>query len=161
MKLSSTRYSIRFTRLCLCLLAGLGPIAAQAEEPSIKERLNQAVGRELFVAEDALPGKVHTWKDVKRWYPARGEDPMRMSYPEKLKGSGISEMVTVRLIITPEGLAINPMVEDIKNKELALPAILHVAGLKFQVPKIDGKPVYLQQKVKLICSEDPAFGKKK
>jgi hypothetical protein len=92
--------------------------------------------------------------------PRGGAGAMRMAYPANLKGSGISEVITVRLIITPEGLVLNPVVEDLKNKELAIPAILHVANLRFQVPRIDGKPVYLNQKVKLVCSEDPEFGRK-
>ncbi|NDV61241.1 hypothetical protein G0Q06_02115 [Puniceicoccales bacterium CK1056] len=151
---------IRTISLFLLTLALLNPSSAFAGETSMTEKLNEMVGRKLYVDPADIPGKIHTWKDVKKWYPARGKDPLRMSYPESLKGTGISEMVTVRLIITPEGNAINPKIEDLQNKELAIPAILHVAGLRFQVPKINGEPVYLSQKIKLKCSEDPDFGKK-
>lgn len=157
MKTSLTSFLI----LTAAFISSIAAPSLSADEASVKERLNQAVGRALYVDEADIPEKVHGWSDVKKWFPARGKDPMRMPYPESLKGSGISEFVTVRLIITPEGRVINPVLEDLSHKEMAIPAILHVAGLRFQVPKIDGKPVYLNQKVKLICSEDPEFGKKK
>lgn len=144
----------------LMVLSAIFPGVLSAGKIDVKERLNLAVGRELYVEPSDIPEKVHTWADVQRWYPPRGEDPLRMAYPEELKGSGFSTIITVRVIITPEGLAINPTIENLKRKELAIPALLHVAGLKFQVPKIDGKPIYLTQKVKLICSEDPNFGRK-
>jgi hypothetical protein len=146
--------------ILLVTLVLCAPGQTRAAEMSIRERINAAVGREMYVDDASIPEKVHGWADIKRWIaPRGGAEAMRMAYPANLKGSGISEVITVRLIITPEGRVLNPVVEDLNNKELALPAILHVANLRFQIPRVDGKPVYLNQKVKLVCSEDPEFGR--
>ncbi|HSH09443.1 MAG TPA: TonB family protein [Oceanipulchritudo sp.] len=126
-----------------------------------KDKLNAQVGRKMFVNIDDLTDKVHTYADIKKWIPIKGKVGRRVPYPEAMKGSGISEEVAVILIISPEGLPLNPALENLQNKELALPVIRHVANVRFQPPVIDGKPVYLKQKVKFICSEDPAFGQKK
>lgn len=122
----------------------------------LKARMNAMAGRELFVNIDELTDKVCTWKDVKKFFTPKGKNARVMAYPEELKGSGISEEVVVRVILSPDGLPLNPSIENLKNKELALPAILHVAGMRFEKPKVDGQPVYLDQKIKLICQEPPA-----
>lgn len=127
---------------------------------SMKEQINAEFGREVFVGPDRLPAKIHTWNDVKKWFPLRGKNANRIPYPEELKGSGISEEIEIRCIVTPEGLALNPTFLGLKHEQLALPAIRHLAKARFQIPRVDGQPVYLQQKVKLICSEDPTFGEK-
>ena len=124
------------------------------------DKLNVQLGRKVFVDIDKLTDKVCTWQDIKRWVPAKKKDAKIMPYPEELKGSGISEVVTVRLIISPKGRVLNPAIQNIKNKELIMPVIEHAAGLRFEIPKVDGVPVYLEQKMKFICSEDPKFGQK-
>lgn len=141
------------------------PVASTVTIPlhfklSMKEQINAEFGREVFVGPDQLPAKVHTWEEVKKWFPLRGKDANRIPYPEELKGSGISEEIEIRCIITPEGLAVNPTFLGLKHEQLALPAIRHLAKARFQIPRFEDKPVYVQQKVKLICSEDPTFGVK-
>ncbi|MDA1277176.1 MAG: energy transducer TonB [Verrucomicrobia bacterium] len=126
-----------------------------------KERLNAVLGREMFVDITKLTDKVCTWSDVKRWFPPVGKILTWMPYPKEMKGSGISEEITVNLIVSPEGLVLNPRFENLKNSELLMPAIHHLARMRFEIPKVDGKPVYLEQKVRLQCSEDPNFLKKK
>jgi hypothetical protein len=152
----------RRTAALVCLLFALLPLAGHAQAESARDRINQAVGRDLFVDITTLTDKVHTYKDIKKWIPVRGgRDALRMAYPERMKGSGISEEITVKLIIAPNGIVHNPIIENLKNKELAIPAILHAAKLRFEAPKVGGKAVFAEQKIKLICSEDPQFGAKK
>lgn len=127
---------------------------------SLKEQINAEAGREVFIDPNRITEKIHTWADVKKWFPLRGKDANRIPYPEELKGSGISEEITIVCIISPEGQALNPVIENLQNKQLALPAIRHLALARFQPPQLDGQRIYLQQKIKLFCSEDPEFGKK-
>ncbi|MEX0326397.1 MAG: TonB family protein [Puniceicoccaceae bacterium] len=127
---------------------------------STQDKLNAQLGREVFVDIEDLTDKVHTWAEVKKWYGFRGRHSKVIPYPEELKGSGISEEITTRLIIGPDGYVYNPRFENLKNKELMMPALEHVAGVRFQSPKLNGEKVYLEQKVKFTCSEDPDFGKK-
>ena len=134
---------------------------AQAEDLSLREKINRVVGRPVYVDQETLPEKIHTYSDIKRWIAPIGKDATRMPYPEVLKGSGISARVTVYVIITPDGSVLNPEVVDPEHKEMVLPAILHAAGLRFRIPRINGEPVYLRQRVALICSEDPGFTGKK
>lgn len=147
--------------LCLLVLLAIGSTVSFAGSPPLKDRINETAGRAVYVNPSSITEKVCTWADVKKWFSPKGEDALRMPYPENLKDSGISEAITLECILTPEGKAINPKVLNIKNKELAIPAVLHLAGLKFERPKLNGKPVYCRQKVKVICSENPEFGKKK
>jgi TonB family protein len=127
---------------------------------SFKDRINALAGYEVFVDIDELTDTVHTWKDVKKYFPLRGKASRFIPYPESLKGSGISEEITIQCVISPDGLILNPSILDLKHKELAVPALEHLVTLRFQRPKLDGKPIYLQQKVKLLASEDPDFGSK-
>ena len=122
---------------------------------SLKDRLNALAGREVFVDIDSLTDKVHTWKDVKRYFPLRKNQSRVIPYPEELRGSGLSEEIAIQCILTPEGLVLNPSLLNLQHREFALPAILHVVNLKFERPKLDGQPIYLQQKIKLIVSETP------
>jgi protein TonB len=127
---------------------------------SPKDKLNAKFGRKVFVDIDELTDKVYTWADIKKWVGLRKNHTRVIPYPEEMKGSGKSEEITARLIIAPDGWVLNPALQDVQNKEFIMPAIEHIANVRFKVPKIDGEPVYLEQKVKFICSEDPDFGKK-
>lgn len=142
------------------------PVAQTANIPlqftlSAKDKLNAQLGREVFVDIEELTDKVYAYADVKKWYGFRKGHSRVIPYPEELKGSGISEEITVRLVIGPDGYVYNPGFENLKNKELMMPALEHIAHVRFESPKLNGEKVYLQQKVKLTCSEDPNFGKKK
>jgi TonB family protein len=127
---------------------------------SPEDKLNARLGREVFVDIDKLTDRVYLVKEADKWTGFRNKSSNRIPYPDELKGSGISEVVTVRLVISPQGYALNPAIENIRNKELMMPAIQHVAGVRFKVPKVGGQPAYVQQKMKFICSEDPEFGVK-
>ncbi len=127
---------------------------------SFKDRINALAGYAVFVDIDELTDTVRTWKDVKKYFPLRGKASRSIPYPDSLKGSGISEEIVIECVISPDGLILNPNILNLRNKELAIPALEHLVTLRFQRPKMDGKPIYLQQKVKLIASEDPAFGRK-
>jgi len=127
---------------------------------TMKEQINAEMGREVFVNTEKLPEKILTWAEVKKWFDMRGKNANRVPYPAELKGSGISEAIEVRCIITPEGQVLNPTIVGIKNQQLVLPVIRHIAQARFQKPVLDGKPVYVQQKVRLLCSEDPNFAPK-
>ena len=127
---------------------------------SAKDKLNAQLGRKVFVDIDDLTDRVYGYADVKKWYGFRKGHSKVIPYPEELKGSGISEEITTRLIISPDGYVLNPGFENLKNKELMMPALEHIANVRFQSPKLNGDKVYLQQKVKFTCSEDPDFGKK-
>jgi TonB family protein len=128
---------------------------------SAKDKLNLQLGKEVFVDIDELTDKVYTWADIQKWVGLRKNHSRVIPYPEEMKGSGKSEEITVRLIIGPDGWVLNPALQNVKNKEFIMPAIEHVAGVRFKIPKVNGEPVYLEQKMKFICSEDPDFGQKK
>jgi TonB family protein len=125
-----------------------------------KEQFNAEMGRAVFVDITTLTDKVCTWAELEKWIPLRGNHTNRVPYPAELKGSGLSEEIQVQVIISPEGYVHNPTFVGIKNQQFLLPALRHIANVRFETPKVDGKPVYAQQKIKLICSEDPNFGKK-
>lgn len=127
---------------------------------TMKELINAEMGREVFVNPAQLPEKVRTWAEVKKWFELKGKNANRIPYPEELKGSGVSEAIEVKCIITPEGQVLNPTIVAIKNEQLILPVIRHIAKARFQQPLLDGQPVYVQQKVRLLCSEDPNFAPK-
>jgi protein TonB len=127
---------------------------------TLEDRLNAVAGYVVFVNTAALPDKVHTWKDVQRYFALKKKHTRRIPYPEVLKGSGISEEITIQCIVSPEGYPLNPKIENLQNKELAIPALEHLVSLRFDKPKLGGNPIYLQQKIKLLASEDPAFGAK-
>ena len=63
-------------------------------------------------------------------------------------------------LISPEGYVLNPTFVALKNQELAVPVMKHIANVRFEAPTLEGKRVYARQRVKLICSEDPNFGVK-
>ncbi|NDV62602.1 TonB family protein [Puniceicoccales bacterium CK1056] len=121
---------------------------------SIKDRVNALAGRDVFVDIDSMTDKIYEWSDVKKYFSLQGKLGKEIPYPEELKGSGISEEIVIFCILSPDGYALNPEIINIKNKELALPAIMHLSQLRFSRPKLNGKPIYLKQKVKLLCSED-------
>lgn len=125
-----------------------------------REQFNAEMGRPVFVDIKTLTDKVCTWAELQKWIPLRGNHTNRMPYPAELQGSGLSEEIQVQVIISPEGYVHNPTLLGIKNQQFLMPALRHVAKLRFESPKVDGKPVYAQQKIKLICSEDPNFGRK-
>lgn len=125
-----------------------------------KELFNAEVGRAVFVDESKITEKIHTWDDIKKWINFRGKNANRVPYPPELKGRGISEEITVQCLISPEGYVLNPTLVGLQNKELAVPVMKHVAAMRFEAPTLDGKRVYVRQRVKLICSEDPNFGVK-
>lgn len=127
---------------------------------SFKDRINALAGYEVFVEIGELTDKVHTWKDVKKYFPLRTNHSRVIPYPEALAGSGINEEFSVQCVISPDGLILNPSILNLRNKELAVPALEHLVTLRFQRPKLGGKPIYLQQKIKLLASEDPGFGRK-
>lgn len=136
------------------------PPAEAKQVLSAKEQFNAEMGRAVFVEIKTLTDKVCTWAELQRWIPLRKNQTNRIPYPEELKGSGLSEEIQLQVIISPEGHVLNPKILGIKNQQFLLPALRHVAKVRFETPKVDGKPVYAEQKIKLICSEDPNFGKK-
>ncbi len=127
---------------------------------SMKEQISAEQGREVWIDESKLTEKIHTWADLKKWINYRQKGANRVPYPEALKGSGISEEVSVVCLISPEGRVLNPAFVELKHQQLAVPVMRHIAGVRFEPPMLDGKRVYARQRVKLICSEDPAFGAK-
>lgn len=128
---------------------------------SMKEQINAEVGREVWVDEAKLGQKIYTWAELKRWINFRPKNANRVPYPPELKGSGISEEVAVTCLISPEGDVLNPTLQDgIKNQQLIVPVMRHVAKMRFEAPTFEGQRVYARQKIKLLCSEDPNFGAK-
>lgn len=142
------------------------PVAVTVAVPlqfrlSMKEQINAEVGREVWIDESKLTEKIYTWAELQRWINFRQKTANRVPYPEELKGSGISEEVAVTCLIAPDGTVLNPTLSDgIKNKELVVAVMRHIAKVRFEAPTFEGKRVYARQKVKLLCSEDPNFGAK-
>lgn len=121
---------------------------------SFQDRINALAGYPVFVNIDERTDKVHTWADVRRYFNIHGGEAARtMEYPEHLRGSGISEEIIVECVICPEGRPLNPRLVDLKHRELALPAIEHLVKQRFEKPRLRGKPVYVRQRVRLICAE--------
>lgn len=121
---------------------------------SFHDRINALAGYRVFVDIDELTDRVHGWSDVKKYFNVRGGVAARtMAYPESLRGSGITEEIVVECIISPEGRPLNPRLVDLKHRELAVPAVEHVVKLRFERPQLNGQPIYLRQRVKLICAE--------
>lgn len=128
---------------------------------SMKEQITAEVGREVWIDESKLTEKIYTWAELQKWINFRQKNANRVPYPEDLKGSGISEEVAVTCLISPEGFVLNPTLTDgIKNQQLAVPVMKHIAKVRFEAPTFEGKRVYARQKIKLLCSEDPNFGAK-
>lgn len=125
-----------------------------------KELFNAEMGREVFVDESKIAEKIYTWAELKKWINFRQKNANRVPYPEELKGKGISEEVSVNCLISPEGYVLNPTFVALKNQELAVPVMKHIANVRFEAPTLEGKRVYARQRIKLICSEDPNFGVK-
>lgn len=126
-----------------------------------RELFNAEIGREVFIDESKLTEKIHTWADLQKWINYRGKNANRVPYPEELKGSGISEEVAVDCLISPEGQVLNPkLARGIKNEQLVVPVMKHIAQVRFEAPTLGGKRVYARQTVKLLVSEDPNFGAK-
>lgn len=141
------------------------PVAATVTIPlrfqlTMKEQISAEQGREVWIDEAKLGEKIYTWAELQRWINFRGQNANRLAFPEELKGRGISEEVAVDCLISPEGLVLNPKIVAIQNKELAVPVMWHIAKVRFEAPVFEGKKVYARQKVKILCSEDPNFGKK-
>lgn len=121
---------------------------------TFQDRINAIAGYEVFVDLEEQGVKVLGWSDVKRYFNVRGGASAReIPYPEALRGSGIKEEVVVQCVLSPQGRVLNPKLVDLKNRELAGPAIEHVVKLRFENPRLNGERVHVQQKVKLTCAE--------
>jgi TonB family protein len=70
----------------------------------------------------------------------------RVPYPRSAAGSGQVVNVEVEFVIAPDGRPINPVVVNEVPAEFAALALLHVAGLVFEHPLHEGRPVYVQTK---------------
>ncbi len=142
------------------------PVATKAIIPfpfqlGMKDQISAEVGREVWIDEATLTEKIYGWAELKKWINYRGKTANRVPYPDELKGSGISEEIAVSCLISPEGFVLNPkLTGNIKNQQLIIPVMRHVAKMRFEAPTFEGKRVYARQTVKLLCSEDPNFGAK-
>jgi protein TonB len=129
---------------------------------SLEDKLNAALGRELFVDLDALTDKVYDAKeDLGQKYKPLGKNIWRGRYPSELKGSGLEERVRVHFVITPEGYAVNPEIPKIKNEEFYIPALIKVSQYRFDPVMVDGKAVYVKEVFAVNFTEKPPQGKGK
>jgi protein TonB len=142
------------------------PVATKAIIPfpfrlGMKDQISAELGRDVWIDESKLTEKIYGWAELQKWINFRQKNANRVPYPEELKGSGISEEVAVTCLISPEGFVLNPTLTDgIKNQQLIVPVMKHIAKVRFEAPVFEGKRVYARQKIKLLCSEDPNFGAK-
>ena len=65
-------------------------------------------------------------------------------YPPELQGSGVDERVKVKVVIGPDGLVYNPLIEVIDETKFYVPALVAAARWTFEIPKVDGEPVYAE-----------------
>lgn len=144
-----------------------GPVSQTVVVPiqftlSFEEKINSAMGRDVYVNLDQLTDKVyHAKRDLNQKFKPLGNNIWRGIYPKELKGSGTTEKVRVDYVITPEGRAVNPDIKNIKNKEFFVPAIIKVAQYQFEPIMVDGKAVYVQEFFTVNFTEAPSGNQKK
>jgi TonB family protein len=65
--------------------------------------------------------------------------------PRSLQGREFDDVITVSCIVTPEGLVINPELEEMpQTAELAGPALLTAALSRFHPPRLGNRPVHVR-----------------
>lgn len=104
------------------------------------KKLNAALGRKVFQAieEDKI---VKVRKLDEQPIVATRSKAM---YPPQLAGTGKQERVKVKVVIGPDGLVYNPLVEVINEKAFYVPALVAAAQWTFEIPMEDGIPVYVE-----------------
>jgi TonB family protein len=105
---------------------------------SPENKLNAALGRKVFTAIEDPIVKV---RDL-------DEQPMvatrtRAIYPAQLEGTGKEERVKVMVVIGPDGLVYNPMIQVIEEKAFYIPALIAASQWTFEPPMEDENPVYV------------------
>lgn len=71
--------------------------------------------------------------------------PPALLLPQALKGQEFTDVLQVQCIVTPEGLVINPELEEPPpTPELGGPALMAAAMARFAPPRKDGQPVYVR-----------------
>lgn len=106
-----------------------------------EQRINALFRRKVFLELSEQPIPASAFKGS---LAPLNTPPVR--YPASFAGQGRKESVEVEFVLTPDGLAVNPVVVNETPSEFAAMAILHVAALVFEPPMQDGKPVYVVSK---------------
>lgn len=106
---------------------------------SPENKLNAALGRKVFapITESIVKAKKLDEQPI----VATRVRPM---YPPQLEGTGEQERIKVKVVIGPDGLVYNPMIEVIKQKAFYVPALVAAARWTYEIPKVDGEPVYAE-----------------
>ena len=104
-----------------------------------EDKLNAALGRKAFapIADPIVKSKK---LDDQPTVITR----VRPMYPPQLAGTGQSERVKVRVVIGPDGLVYNPSIDVIEQKAFYIPALVAAARWTYDIPKVDGEPVYAE-----------------
>lgn len=104
-----------------------------------EDKLNAALGRKVFA-----PINDPIVKSKKLDEQPIVVSRVRPMYPPQLAGSGQSERVKVTVVIGPDGLVYNPSIDAIEEKAFYIPALVAAARWTYEIPKVDGEPVYAE-----------------
>jgi hypothetical protein len=118
-----------------------------------EQTINAVAKRKVFVA---LPEPAVSDKD----FPAKKlkiKKAARLNYPRALMNSDVEEKVSVKFVVAPDGMTLNPQVIGAKHKEFEVPAIQAIAAMSYEPPLKDGKPVYVETTT-VLAFERPEFG---
>jgi TonB family protein len=113
-----------------------------------EQKLNATFGRKVFIETppDVIPASQYQG-------PLEPLSQPRIRYPRSLSGSGREERVQVEFLVLPDGRTANPMVVSETAPEFAAAAIMYAAGLVFELPVQNGKPVTVQASRSVLIAE--------
>lgn len=115
-----------------------------------EQRINAVFGRKVFID---LPEQPIAASAYRGSVAPLNTPPIR--FPQALAGQGREATVEVEFVVTPQGLAVNPVVVGEAAPEFSAMAILHVAALVFEPAQQDGKPVYVTVRRSVPFKEPP------
>ncbi|RKX35866.1 MAG: hypothetical protein DRP71_02320 [Verrucomicrobia bacterium] len=117
-------------------------------------RANAMLGRVVFdVIEDIIYSPVEVGG-----LPEITYEPIA-PYPNKLRGSGQTEVVHVTMAVGPDGRGYNVEIEGYPPKAFVLSAVIAASHYRFKPIVHNGERVFVYTRVAIVISEDGADGR--
>jgi len=117
----------------------LPPDTEIIDEAQLKRRLRQDHSGML------KPGVAMTQANLAQLNSIRHVPPV---LPRSLQGREFDDVITVRCLVAPDGSVINPELEEMpKTAELAGPALLSAAAIRFHPPELANRSAYVRTTV--------------
>jgi TonB family protein len=114
----------------------LPPETEIIDEAQLKRRLRQDHSGLL------KPGVAMTQANLSQLNSIRYVPPV---LPRSLQGREFADVITVRCLVASDGSVINPELEEMpKTAELAGPALLSAAAIRFHPPELDNRSAYVR-----------------